>query len=179
MIHVCTPYATDKNLGRAYNQAVRDCSAEWICVIDHDVMFLTPDAITIMHKYVELYPTTGLFTCFTNRIHPLAKAQLLGDVSDNDSVRFHQAIANNQKIEFPRITEISQPISGFLMLFSRKTWSRIKFRETGECLGVDNQFSGDILAAGLSILRMDALYVWHSYRLDDIRDKSHLKVHVR
>lgn len=175
MITVCTPYSTEKNLGKAYNQAARDITTDWICFIDHDVMFLTPDAIAIMHKYVKMYPDTGLFTCFTNRIHPLATDQLLDGVMDNDRVRHHQMIAHDRKAVFPSATEIHHPISGFLMLFSKKTWEEIKFWETGQCLGVDNQFSADILNRGLPILRMDALYVWHSYRLNDIKDKTHLK----
>lgn len=178
MIHVVTPYAVDKNLGKAYNKAaslIHDL--DWLCVIDYDVMFLTPDAIKIMYEYVNTYPNTGIFTCLTNRIHPLAKNQLLdGNVSDNDSIRHHQAIAKAQSIYTPEVTNINHPISGFLMLFSKETWNKIKFREDGLCLGVDNAFSQAVLNTGRNILRMDGLYVWHSYRLNNITDKSHLKI---
>jgi GT2 family glycosyltransferase len=176
-IHVCTPYSLDKNLGRAYNLAAsRVPETDWICVIDYDVMFLTPDAVKIMHEYVMTYSNTGIFTCYTNRIHPLAKDQLLGgQVSENDSIKHHQAIAKAQSIYTPEVTNINHVISGFLMLFSKSTWNKIKFREDGLCLGVDNAFSKDVLNTGRNILRMEGLYVWHSYRLNCITDKSHLK----
>lgn len=175
MITVCTPYSLDKNLGKAYNEAAAMITTEWICFIDHDVMFLRPDAIKMMHSYAELYPDTGLFTCFTNRIHPLAKDQLLDNVSDHDGIRHHQMIAGDRISYFPNVTSIEHEISGFLMLFKKSTWEKIKFVESGECLGVDNDFSRKILEAAMEILRMDGLYVWHSYRLNNIKDKSHLK----
>lgn len=176
MIHVCTPFDRQKNLGRAYNEAFRRCpDGDWLCVIDRDVMFLTPDAIEIMYQYVEQFPNAGMFTCFTNRIHPLAKDQLyLGAPSDNADVRHWEYIARTQAKSKMKVTEINRHISGFLMLIPKTTWDKVKFFETGQALGVDNQFSGDVLAAGMSIYRMDRLIVWHSYRLENIRDKSHL-----
>lgn len=176
MIYVKTPYSFDKNLGREYNKAFDGLNSDdWVCLIDYDVMFLTPDAIRIMQEYVITYPDTGIFTCFTNRIHPLAVDQLLNrEVSENDSIKFHQALAYEQKKYIPKVTEISHEISGFLMLISKKTHDLIKFREDLQYLGVDNHYSWDVLAASKRILRMDGLYVFHSYRLNDIKDKSHL-----
>lgn len=176
-IHVKTPYAEDKNLGRAYNRAFGDIEErDWVCLIDHDVMFLTPDAIGLMYEYVRSYPETGIFTCYTNRIHPLATAQLLdGKVSENTDIRYHTQIAQNQKRYGVTVTEIGHVISGFLMLVSKKTWNKVKFPEHGKCLGVDNLFSQAVLNEGKKIYRMDGLYVWHTYRLNDITDKTHLK----
>jgi hypothetical protein len=175
MIHIKTPFRLDKNLALAYNQAfVNEADEDWICLIDRDVLFLTPNSIPIMYEYIKLYPDTGLFTCFTNRVHELSSDQLLfGYPSLNDSMEEWEAIAMDQEQKPNSVKEINHVISGYLMLVSKKTWNEIKFTGTG-CLGIDNMFSQQILSAGKKILRIDRLVVWHSYRLKNIRDKSHL-----
>jgi GT2 family glycosyltransferase len=178
MIHIKIPFAEDKNLGWAYNQAFDNVpESDWVCLIDHDVLFLTPDAINLMYEYVRSFPETGIFTCFTNRIHPLSVEQLLnGQVSENFSIDFHTQLAYNQKRFGVTVTEIKHVISGFLMLVSKQTWEKIKFPEHGKCLGVDNLFSQGVLNEGKKIYRMDSLYVWHSYRMTNgITNKDHLK----
>lgn len=177
-IHVKTPFAEDKNLGRAYNEAFEDLEErDWVCLKDHDVLFLTPDAINLMYEYVRSFPETGIFTCYTNRIHPLSADQLLdGRVNENTCIKYHSERAYNQKRFGITVTEINHPISGFLMLVSKKTWREIKFSEAGKCLGVDNDFSANVLERGKKIYRMESLYVFHLYRLmHGITNKDHLK----
>lgn len=176
MIHVKTPYALDKNLGKAYNIAFNGIGDDdWVCLIDHDVLFLSPNSIRIMYKYIGKYPD-AMFTCMTNRIHSLAVDQLYFDKpSENDSIRYWQDLAEAQeKTVMPDVTEINHEISGFLMLVSKRMWDKIKFWESGKALGVDNDFSLRVLADGKKILRMNRILVWHSYRLDDIKNKKHL-----
>lgn len=177
MIHVCTPYSLDKNLAKAYNEAFERCPEnDWLCLIDYDVCFLTPDAIRIMHEYVEAFPDTGIFTCFTNRIHPLQVEQnYLGAPSDNTDMKYWVNLATEQSKASFSVYNIEHEISGFLMLISKKTWNKIKFQDNGKCLGVDNQFSQAVIDAGLKILCMNRIIVWHTYRINDITDKSHLK----
>lgn len=178
MIHVKTPFDLEKNLGRAYNKAFEDVEErDWVCLIDHDVMFLTPDAIGLMYEYVRSFPETGIFTAYTNRIHPLAADQLLdGKLNENTCIKYHTERAYNQKRFGITVTEINHVISGFLMLISKRTWNEIKFPENGKCLGVDNFYSQAVLDAGKKIYRMNSMYVWHSYRLQNgIKDKEHLR----
>lgn len=177
MIHVKIPFNLNKDMGKAYNDAFKSvCDNDWVCLIDHDVLFLTPDAITLMHEYTHNFPQTGIFTCFTNRIHPNQTDQLLnGKISDNTNIEYHMQLAYNQKRFGFKVTEIKHEISGFLMLISKKTWNEYKFEENMGCLGVDNYYSDRILAAKKKIYRMDSLYVWHTYRLKNgIKDKTHL-----
>jgi GT2 family glycosyltransferase len=178
MIHVKTPFALDKNLGRAYNLAFKDVPEnDWVCLIDHDVLFLTPNSIRIMYEYIKEFPDAGLFTCLTNRIHPLASDQLVHDgPSENTDIRFwvEEAALLESIIPDHKVKEIDHEISGFLMLISKKVWNKIKFSETGKALGVDNDFSQRVLLSGRKILRMDKLLVWHTYRLNDIKNKKHL-----
>lgn len=176
MIHVVQPYRSDKNLGKAYNQTIRlypDNS--WICLLDYDAMFLIPDALQHVEKYTEMFPGTGIFTCFTNRLHPESKGQLLGVMSEDTDIREHIQIAERQKRELYKTTPLNHHIGGFCMVVNKETWKRCHFREDKKCLGVDNDFSRSILDKGGSILRMDGIYVWHTYRLiGGYRNKKHL-----
>lgn len=176
MIHIKTPFALDKNLGRAYNIAFKDVpDDDWVALIDRDVHFLTPNSIPIMYEYVKQWPDTGIFTCFTNRVHELAKDQLFyGFPSPITNVREWETLAEYQEQQPLTVTEINHVISGYLLLISKKTWNQIHFMEDGNCLGVDNWYSHQILGIKKKIYRMDRLIVWHSYRLKNIRDKSHL-----
>lgn len=176
MIPVCTPYSSDKNLGRAYNRMIQQLTNfGFVCVIDYDVMFLTPDAISLIERYTHAFPQTGVFTCYTNRLHPQSDGQLFAGVcSENDSIRHHIDLAEKARKDFT-VSEINHPIGGFLMVIRTKVWQEIKFNENKKCLGVDNDFTKRVLDAGYKILRMNGVYVWHSYRLvGGYRDKKHL-----
>lgn len=176
-VHTVIPYSLEKNLGKAYNETMSLIpDGDWACLIDHDVQFLTPDAIKHLHEYVRLYPYTGIFTCFTNRLHPLGKQQLWREeVEEDDSMRHHTHMAQYAKARLYRTTELIKHISGFLMMISKEMWKEIKFSEDKLCLGVDNDFSDRVLKSGRDIKRMDGIYVWHSYRLlNGIKDKTHL-----
>jgi GT2 family glycosyltransferase len=138
-------------------------------------MFLTPDAIKHVEKYTQLFPSTGIFTCFTNRLHPLSKGQLLGTISENADIRHHTQLSERQKDNLYKITPINRPIGGFCMVVNKETWKRSPFREDKKCLGVDNDFSQSVLNNSGTILRMDGIYVWHTYRLmNGYKDKKHL-----
>lgn len=175
-VNIMTPYAVDKNLGRAYNQAMSMIGDdEYGCLIDYDVQLLTPDAGQILHRYAEMYPD-ALLTCFTNRVHPCNKQQLRNSCISNDTnIINHIRIAEIKKQELFKVTEIRQHLSGFLMLMSKSLWKEVPFTEDKMCLGVDTDYFERLQAAGKKVLRMDGLYVWHTYRLlNGITNKSHL-----
>lgn len=176
MIHVVQPYRSDKNLGKAYNETIRLYPDNaWICLLDYDAMFLTPDAIQHVEQYTKQFPGTGIFTCFTNRLHPLSKGQLLGSMSEDDRIRGHIEIAERQKRELYKTTAIDHPIGGFCMVVNKATWKKTPFNESKKCLGVDNDFSKAVLDKGGNILRMDGIYCFHQYRLvGGYKSKSHL-----
>lgn len=177
-VHIIKPYSVEKNLGKAYNDAVRLLpDGDWACLMDYDTMFLTPDCGKILHEYATLFSTTGMFTCYTNRIHPLAKDQLLkGVIINNTDVQYHLTLADQAKENLYQVTRLDKAVSGFLMMINKSTWNDIKFTEDMKCLGVDNDYCYRLLDNGRSIVRMDGMYVWHSYRLQNgISNKDHLK----
>lgn len=178
-VHILKPYRNDRNLGLAYNEAMAMLPADdWACLCDLDTCFLTPDAGSILHHYAVLNPDAGILTCFTNRISPLSKGQLLDStISENTDMKHHAQIAEFQKKFLFETAEINRDISGFLMVVSKKTWQQIPFPETGKTLGIDTAFGRSIRSAGLKIQLMMGLYIWHSYRLlNGITDKKHLQV---
>lgn len=176
MIHYVTPYRTDKDLGRAYNESFNICyesSVTHVCLMDGDVMFLTPNWGTIIEEYVALYPDAVL-TCRTNRIHHLSKQLDNMQFGDDVNVVISEAIS---RCHLRTVTSIlpGQGMSGFLMVIPIELWQRIPFDEGIGCLGVDSQFRIDVHNAGEKILIMDGLLVWHTYRLaTGINDKTHL-----
>lgn len=176
MIHVASPYSLTKDLGAAYNSFMKLIpEGDWVILHDHDVMFLLPETIQMIDEYTKKFPDTGIFTCWTNRIgNPHQRVALLNDT--NDSILRHIEIAEEHKELLFQCSEINQEISGFLMVVNKSTWNEIKFHEGIKCLGVDTDFSLKVLASGRKILRMDSVYVWHTYRLKNgVKFKAHLK----
>lgn len=177
MIHVCTPYRLDKNLGKAYNDEFKKIgNDDWVCMHDWDVKFLLSESISHLYGYVERFPKADVFTCFANRSHANSTQQLLGGkVSDNADMYHHLNLAIRQKEFLYQATEITGNISGFLMLISKRLWKEIKFTEDMKCLGVDTWFSKCLRENGKKVLRMDGIYIWHTYRLlNGVRNKQHL-----
>jgi hypothetical protein len=176
-VHICIPYSIDKNLGKAYNETMsRIPDGDSACFIDYDVQLLTPDAGKIIHHYAKLYPN-NLLTCFTNRVHPTAKMQLLnGELSENTDIKHHIELAEEQKKYLYEVTEVNHWIAGMLMVLSKEFWTKHRFPVNGQCLGVDSRYSIDLRKRGYKILRMDGLYVFHQYRImNGIENKQHLK----
>jgi GT2 family glycosyltransferase len=170
------PYALDKNLGRAYNEAMTLIGEEdWACLMDYDVQFLTPNAIRILYEYAALHPN-ALLTCYTNRIHPCNRDQLFkGHMNNISDLKHHIPIAEQLSACDRTVTPITQHLSGFLMLIGKKLWNEIKFTEDLQCLGVDTDYFDRLKMAGKKVYRMNSLYVFHTYRLmKGIKDKSHL-----
>jgi hypothetical protein len=174
MILICTPYRTDKNIGKAYNDVFSMLGPnDSACITDGDLMFLTPDFGTIIEEYSNLYPGEVL-TCKTNRIHNLSK-QLDGGIDEVCDLRQLTRKAESRKL-VRTITEIKpgEGMSGLLMLIPKTVWVQVPFVEKG-ALGIDSQFRIDLHKAGKRILIMDGLFVAHLYRLlNGINDKSHL-----
>jgi GT2 family glycosyltransferase len=179
-IHYPTPYSHEKDLGKAYNKAFSGSGVhegDWVCIRDMDTMFLTHDTPAVIEQYVLSNQHAGIITCFTNRISLASKEQLWGaTLNTNPDISFHLRLAK-QLVQGPKsVTEIQGHISGFFMLISKRVWSKHRFMEgAGKMLGVDTDYCRRIREAGLPILRMNSIYVWHTYRfLTNINDKQHL-----
>ncbi len=176
MIHYVTPYRTDRNLGKAYNDTFKLIPDEdWLIITDYDVLLLLPDTTALIHKYVEQFPDSDMFVCWANRTYPTNQQLHDNQVSNNDSVLHHITIAKQLSEQPLTVTRITENISGFLMVIPKRVWNEIKFVEDLKCLGVDTMFSRAMHAANKKIYRMNTVYIWHTYRLENgINDKKHL-----
>jgi GT2 family glycosyltransferase len=177
-ILICSPYRSDKDLGRAYNETMALLPDDWwACFHDIDTLFLTPDCGTILETYAEQYPDAGILTCLTNRVSDLSAKQMLGGRrSEDPDIRHHIKIAQIQEQQLYDVTEINRDISGMLMMISKRTWKEMPFPEGGKCLGIDTHYNRRIREAVKKILRMNGLYIFHTYRLlTGIHNKMHLQ----
>jgi GT2 family glycosyltransferase len=177
-VWLSTPYDLEKNLGKAYNEFMQLLpDDDWACLMDYDVQLLTPDAVRIIHTYVDLCPNAGILTCRTNRASTLSFMQLhQGVVNENPDITWHITLAERYKAnQLYNISIIPRDISGFLMVISKKLWKEINFTEDKKCLGVDTEFNRRVRSAGHPIYLMDGLYCFHQYRImNGIHNKKHL-----
>lgn len=173
-LHIRTPFALDKDLGRVYNEAMRDIpEGDWCCILDYDVSFLTHESIPDIYEYINRHPDAGILTCNTNRIGN--DQQLYKAGSYVTDMRQQIKFAQNFRQHLYQVRSIDKPISGFLMCISKATWNDYKFQENGKCLGVDNKYSELLLREGKEVLLMKGVYVHHIYRmLNGSRHKEHL-----
>jgi GT2 family glycosyltransferase len=174
------PYSLEKNLGKAYNDAMALIpDGDHVCFRDGDTCWLTPDYGVHLAEYVRLYPY-AILTCWTNRINEKAEQQHIID-RDNCKMDFHIRISESMKGQLYQTTPIHGFVSGFCMVIPKSVWLQHKFAEKQvyedrgphNLLGVDNDFTNRVRAAGVPVLRMDGLYIWHTYRLLD-NSKNHL-----
>lgn len=175
-IHPVTPYRTDRNLGKAYNDAFALIGEDdYLLITDYDVLYLLPDTINKCYEYVKEYPYADMFVCWGNRTYPTNAQLYRGKFNESADIREHILIAKEAAKDIPKATRIERTISGFLMLIPKRTWNRVKFVEDLKCLGVDSLFSQKLVDLDMTIYRMDGIYVWHTYRLEGgINNKKHL-----
>lgn len=174
MIYDCIPYSTDKNLGKAYNDFMALLpEGSHACFRDGDTCWLTPDYGVHLAEYVKLYPN-AILTCWTNRINAKAEQQSdVGRVREEADMKVHLSYAKGYLSNLYKVTPLHGFVSGFCMVVSKDVWNKHKFSEKQvyedrgphNLLGVDNDFTNRVRASGVPVLRMDGLYIWHTYRL--------------
>jgi hypothetical protein len=174
-----TPYSTSKNLGAEYNaylDMIPDGDAA--CLQDGDSMMLVPDWGHIIQEYANRH-YNAVLTCWVSRLHELAKGQLM---TVSDDVRACIEAAKELKQFGYGVTPITGSVSGTLLVVPKHIWKKHPFSEVntfrpGEpnLLGCDNAFTNEIRRAGIQVLRMNSILIYHQYRiLSNGKDKSHL-----
>lgn len=173
-IHYFTPYAYDKNLGKAYNECFKNIpDHDYVCIMDGDTMFLNNDFGHQIAKTIKKRPGGAIYTCLTNRIgNP--EQQYRVKISNISYIDYHKNIADNLKKTKELDTASAKKRTSMLVsVISKKVWNDIKFRDG--MIGVDWDFSQRVLDAGHKIYIMQGLYVFHLYRFgQNIRNTRHL-----
>lgn len=181
MIYHFIPYSLDKNIGIAYNTYCKlvPNDEDWIVIQDADVMILTPDYGHLLDKVTKMFPNTGMFTCYVNRIKPNTKnikQQLVYEMfQERDIIKHRQKALELYNTKQYSIKIISNIISGYMMMFQKKTWKEVGgFLEQG-ILKIDNDFSAKVIKSGKRILLLEGMYMLHYYRmLEGYKSKEHL-----
>lgn len=172
-VHYISPYAVDKNIGRAYNEACALIPAgDWICIIDQDVMFLEPHTKTLIHN-IAAKGEWDLLGCMTNRLG--TPFQLWnGEISDNPDISYHMGVAAMlSKVNRDYVRPQGQTVAGMLMLFPKILWNYVKFTERTPSFDVI--FTDQVRRRGGRIGLMTGVYVFHLYRFGQKNPGSQIK----
>lgn len=167
-------FSIERNLGKTYNAHISLIGDDDTAILtDGDTCFLTPDYGMLIAEYVAKYPDAVL-TCWTNRINEKAEQQYPNIDRSNDEMSLHiNKAIELQQAPVPDVTPLHGFVSGFCLVVPKKIWNNTKFPEKQmfedrgphNLLGVDNWWTNTIRAKGVPVLRMNRLYIWHTYRL--------------
>jgi len=163
LIQAFIPYADDRNLGRACNQAMSLLPDDgWGCILDHDVMFTTSEWHRQLSLAIRIQPE-GCFAAMTNRIKcPFQQAEV--DRKNHDYA-YHRSIgtrllANEGLLD---VTDSERTPSGFLMLMSKRAW--IGAGQFPEGLHyMDRMMWLALKASGRRVFIIEGLYLYHWHR---------------
>lgn len=157
------PYSFNKNLGKEYNRIFKQTKADYVCIIDGDILFFENNFGHFISNIISKNIDGAIFTCVTNRIgNPEQRiSKKLSPISD---ILKHKRIAIKRKqIYGYTVTKATLRTSMLVSVISKKVWNEIKFDDG--LRGVDWTFSQSVLDKGYPIYIMQGLYVFHLYRL--------------
>lgn len=178
MIEYIIPWSSEKNLGKAYNDAVRTSDKEYVCFLDRDAMFTTPFYGKQIEDIVKKNPKAGAFTCMTNRVWCKWQIPVGIDQETNDIEYHFKKGLEFQEAHYWEVQDKTQHgwMSGVMILIKKSTWQKIGgFRESG-MLGVDNDFHKRLRAHAEKLYLMRGVYVYHWYCGSmNKRNTNHLK----
>jgi GT2 family glycosyltransferase len=165
MIFDITPFRSDKNIGKAYNERIKHLpKGSWIIIRDADCMYLTPDYGNIIERIIMDYGADyDVIGALTNRLG-VEELCYKGKFSDNMDIRYHIGIANMLKSE-QGIKEVDL-VAGFFMMFTKETWESVGgFSENIlDAPYSDKRFCKKIKDNGGKIGIARNLYLFHAYR---------------
>lgn len=167
------PFSFDKDLGKVYNEAMERVTDDYCILMDYDAMILTPNTIPLVDQYVQTYPDAALLTGYASRSH-VSSAQHFPYMNHGNIL---EAIRTAEKLEQRpmKVKRIEKNLTGFFMVIKKSTWDKYKFKEGIGCLGVDTDYWRQLIGGGETILLMETIYLWHTYRLKNgIKNKKHL-----
>lgn len=176
-LDIIIPYEPKKELGRAYNRAVKYSTAQWILFVDYDVLILNHKFYDICVSAIEKAgPAAGWITARTNRLGPLTKIhQLDSHAPQSDDIQLHSEYARQlYATHGDSVVDITNeskqvPLSGFFILTPKRVAETVLFRDG--FLGVDNWYCQDLLAQNYTTWLIPGLYCYHRYTRDWRNDK--------
>lgn len=160
--HYISPYSTDKNIGGAINKAIRQLNADtsdWICLTDHDVLWLLPDSKARLERILSTteYDILGPVTNRLNMTY-----QLVPGMFDIRDIKAH--IQKAKEIQSDNVQPYKEILAAFCLCFRVSTWRKMGgFAENS--ITFDSQFCIQAHKSKLKLGLMTGLYLFHSYRM--------------
>lgn len=171
-----TPYATDGNVGREYNEFCENVPGrdDWIVIRDGDCMFLTPEWGRQIEEVLRVHGDDyQVYGAMTNRIRS-PHQRVVPDLFDEADIRVHvQKAFELEKENWGKVTSGGVGVAGFFMAFRRSTWEKTPFREKQKTF--DTLFCADVMRAGGKIGLMTGVYLLHEYRIWSDNPLSEIK----
>lgn len=176
MVHYISPYRTDKNIGRAINEAIRhlDCrSDDWVIHTDMDLLWLRPDSKKQLEE-ILLSTDYDILGVMLNRLgndyqlarHMFNETNILEHYKE--ATRRH-SLNYGQVIDFP-----AGPMAAAVMCFKVQTWKDLGgFDENS--LAFDTQFCIRAVNSNYQLGLCTGIYCFHYYRLHkEVNNIDHL-----
>lgn len=179
MIHIISPWSSEKNFGKAINDAIERLNPDandWVLLKDGDSCFLTPDWGNQLETIVANAGDYDLIGCLTNRLrepYQLATHSDFDVFNQMDMKEHYEMASLANEILGCEIKPFRNDVAGFFMLFRVSAWMNNKFRENTPLF--DRYFTRGIKKGRVGIV--PGLYVLHLYRLwsdNPKNDSKHL-----
>lgn len=158
------PYAADRNLGRAYNDAIALLPEDaWAVLLDHDSLQTTRDWFRVLAEAIAFKPEAGAFVAVTNRIDAVWQRASEADPNNHED-GYHCAIGKS-RLTHRTLLDITDTkgFGGVTFALSKRAW-----REAGGfadgLLCVDHSIHFRLRARGYRIYLLESLYVYHRRR---------------
>lgn len=154
-----TPFALDRNLGAAYNQALEVLPADaWACFLDHDAMYSTRHWYAQLVEAIAFLPEAGAFVATCNRIG--AYWQQTGDKHCHDIAKHRQYGEQRRRVRTLLDVTETKGFGGVAFALSKAAWREVGgFRDGLLC--VDHAMHFALRDRGRRIYLLEGLYVYH------------------
>lgn len=154
-----TPFSIDKNLGRAYNEAMELLPEDsWAVMMDHDAMPTTPHWYAQIAEAIAFLPDAGAFVAMTNRI--ASPWQRCGDQKENDISKHRKFGEGRRSVRTLLDISNTKGFGGVMFAFSKAVWREVGGFAHG--LGcVDHSLHFGLQRIGRKVYLIEGLYVYH------------------
>jgi GT2 family glycosyltransferase len=160
MLLTAIPFSPEKNLGAAYNETM--CHAnfgDWVCMVDHDMMFTTSQWHAQILAAIAAAPTAGAFAAMTNRIAQPWQRPVDAPTTDDVAAhrRFGEALVKQRTLL--DVTDTAG-WGGVVIVTSKDAWLEVGGFVDG-LFCVDHAYHYALRAAGRRVYLIEGLYVYH------------------
>lgn len=165
-----SPYDVGRNIGGCYNEQIALLPSEdFICLTDHDTLFLRPDTKKQIYEIAEK-GEHDLYGCLTNRLNGLHQAPF-PELFEEGDISSHIEVASSlHELSYGEVEKTDKAIAGMLMLFKKSTWESVGgFKENS--IYFDSIFSKQVPNRAI----MQGVYIFHLYRWNQRNPKQYTK----